>query len=106
MWVKSTSDMINILVLVPTIVVVMLGPEFSFWPLRLQVMVTGMSPLHTTQVNWAKSPESVTGFPNVKGIICGGSKKKHWLDTKMQNIFPVPCYVTHSNLPLTFNSAE
>ena len=34
MWVKSTSEMINMLVLVPTIVVVMLGPEFNFWPLR------------------------------------------------------------------------
>ena len=44
MWVKSTSEMINMLVLVPTIVVVMLGPEFNFWPLRLQVMVTRMCP--------------------------------------------------------------
>ena len=74
MWVKSTLEMINMLVLVPTMVVVMLGPEFSFWPLRLHVIVTGMSPLDTTQVNWAKSPESVTGFPNVNGMICGGSK--------------------------------
>ena len=66
--------MINKLVLVPTIVVVMLGPELSSWPLRLQVMVMGISPLETTQVNWANSPESITGFPNVNGMICGGSK--------------------------------
>ena len=76
MWVKSTLDMTSILALFPSMVVVMLGPEFSFCPLRLHVMVTGMSPLDTTQVNWAKSPESVTGFPNVNGMICGGSKKE------------------------------
>ena len=84
MWVKSTSEMINMLVLVPTIVVVMLGPEFNFWPLRLQVMVTGMSPLETTQVNCAKSPESVTGFPNVNGMIWGGSKNKNCLDVCLE----------------------
>ena len=84
MWVKSTSEMINMLVLVPTIVVVMLGPEFNFWPLRLQVMVTGMSPLETTQVNCAKSPESVTGFPNVNGMIWGGSKNKNRLDVCLE----------------------
>ena len=88
MWVKSTSEMINMLVLVPTIVVVMLGPEFNFWPLRLQVMVTGMSPLETTQVNCAKSPESVTGFPNVNGMIWGGSKNKRSFRC-MSGIFPV-----------------
>ena len=66
--------MINMLVRVPTIVVTILGPEFSSWPLRLQVMVMGMSPLETTQVNCANSPESITGFPNVNGMICGGSK--------------------------------
>ena len=71
--------MINMLVLVPTIVVVMLGPEFSSWPFRLQVMVMGMSPLETTQVNCANSPESITGFPNVNGMICGGSKIQKWL---------------------------
>ena len=37
-------------------------------------MVMGMSPLETTQVNCANSPESITGFPNVNGMICGGSK--------------------------------
>ena len=62
------------LVLVPTIVVDMPGPEFSSWPLRLQVMETGMSPRDTTHVSCAKSPESVTGFPNVNGMIWGGSK--------------------------------
>ena len=71
--------MINMLVLVPTIVVVILGPEFNSWPLRLQVIVMGMSPLETTQVNCANSPESITGFPNVNGMICGGSKIQKWL---------------------------
>ena len=51
MWVKSTLEMINMLVLVPTIVVVTLGPEFSSWPLRLQVIVMGMSPRETAQVS-------------------------------------------------------
>ena len=66
--------MINKLVLVPTIVVVMLGPELSSSPLRLQVMVMGMSPWDTTQVSWAKAPESMTSLPNEKGTILGGSK--------------------------------
>ena len=62
------------LVLVPTIVVVMLGPEFNSWPLRLQVMVMGRSPWDTTQVSWAKAPESMTSLPKEKGTILGGSK--------------------------------
>ena len=66
--------MINMLVLVPTIVVVILGPEFRSWPLRLQVMVMGMSPWDTTQVSWAKAPESMTSLPNEKGTMLGGSK--------------------------------
>ena len=69
--------MINMLVLVPTIVVVILGPELRSWPLRLHVMVMGMSPFETTQVNCANSPESITGFPNVNGMICGGSKTQN-----------------------------
>ena len=73
-WVKSTLDMTSILALFPSIVVVMLGPEFSSCPLRLQVMVTGMSPLDTTQVIWAKSPESTTGEPKENGAILGGSE--------------------------------
>ena len=67
--------MINKLVLVPTIVVVMLGPELSSSPLRLQVMVMGMSPWETAQVNWAKAPESTTP-ENENGAICGGSKRE------------------------------
>ena len=67
--------MINMLVLVPTIVVVILGPEFRSWPLRLQVMVMGISPLETTQVNCANSPESTTSLPKEKGTILGGSKR-------------------------------
>ena len=66
--------MVSILVRWPSMVVVMSGPEFNSWPLRLHVMVMGMSPLETTQVNCANSPESITGFPNVNGMICGGSK--------------------------------
>ena len=58
----------------PSMVVVMLGPEFSSWPLRLQVMVMGMSPWDTTQVNWAKAPESMASRPKEKGTMLGGSK--------------------------------
>ena len=58
----------------PNMVVVMLGPEFSSCPLRLQVMVMGMSPFETTQVSWANSPESTTVDPNENGTIFGGSK--------------------------------
>ena len=67
--------MIKILARWPSIVVVMLGPELSSWPLRLQVMVMGMSPWETAQVNWAKAPESTTP-ENENGAICGGSKKR------------------------------
>ena len=59
----------------------MLGPEFSSLPLRLQVMVIGMSPWETAQVNWANAPESTTSEKE-NGAICGGSKKEngqHWL---------------------------
>ena len=44
MWVKSTLEITNMLALWPSWVVLMLGPEFSSLPFRLQVMVTGMSP--------------------------------------------------------------
>ena len=43
--------MTSMLALRPSIVVVMLGPEFNSVPLRLQVMVMGMSPCETTHVN-------------------------------------------------------
>ena len=69
--------MINMLVLVPIIVVVTLGPEFSSCPLRLQVIVMGMSPWETTQVNCANAPESTTSDPKEKGTILGGSKTHH-----------------------------
>ena len=62
-----TEEMVNMLVLCPNIVVVMSGPEFSSCPLRLHVM-------ETTHINWAKSPESITGLPNVNGTILGGAK--------------------------------
>ena len=67
--------MVNMLVLCPNIVVVMSGPELSSCPLRLHVMEMGLSPLETTHINWAKSPESITGLPNVNGTILGGAKK-------------------------------
>ena len=41
-------------------------------------MVIGMSPWETVHVSWAKAPASVTSFPKVKGMICGGSKKKKY----------------------------
>ena len=66
--------MTSILALWPSMVVMMLGPEFNSVPLRLQVMVMGMSPWDTTQVSWAKAPESMTSLPNEKGTILGGSK--------------------------------
>ena len=73
--------MINMLVLVPTIVVVMLGPELRSCPLRLHVMVIGMSPFETTQVNCANSPESTTSLPNEKGTMLGGSKRKYLINS-------------------------
>ena len=69
--------MTSMLALCPSCVVVMLGPEFSSRPLRLQLMVTGMSPWETTQVSWAKAPESMTGDPKEKGAILGGSRNTH-----------------------------
>ena len=62
------------LALWPSMVVVMLGPEFNSWPLRLQVRVMGISPWDTTHVNWAKAPESMTSLPKENGTILGGSK--------------------------------
>ena len=67
--------MTSMLALRPRIVVVMLGPEFNSVPLRLQVMVMGISPFETTQVNCANSPESTTSLPKEKGTILGGSKR-------------------------------
>ena len=55
----------------------MLGPEFTSWPFRLQVIWMGMSPLDTTQVNCANFPESTTVVPKEKGTISGGSKKQN-----------------------------
>ena len=59
----------------PSMVVMMLSPEFSSFPFRLQVMCIGMSPLDTTQLSCAYAPESTTSS-NEKGTILGGSKKK------------------------------
>ena len=96
--------MTSMLALWPSVVVVMLGPEFSCWPLRLQLMVTGMSPWETTQVSWANAPESMTGDPKENGAILGGSKNTHKLYFRLLKIFPVPFPVT-LKLPLTFNCA-
>ena len=56
----------------------MLGPEFSSWPFKLHVIVMGISPWETTQVNWAKAPESITSDPKEKGTILGGSKTNNF----------------------------
>ena len=69
--------MVNMLVLCPNIVVVMSGPELSSCPLRLQVIVMGVSPFETTQVSCANSPESITVEPNENETIFGGSKTKY-----------------------------
>ena len=79
------------LALWPSIVVVMLGPEFSSWPLRLQVMVTGMSPLDTTHVIWAKSPESTIGEPKENGAILGGSKGRDQIKQNTNISSALPC---------------
>ena len=50
-------------------------------------MVTGMSPWETTQVSWAKAPESMTGDPKEKGAILGGSKNTHNLFTLNLKIY-------------------
>ena len=63
----------------PSMVVVMLGPEFNSVPFKLQVMVIGMSPCDTTHVNWAKTPVFTTGDPNENGTMTGGSGKNHSL---------------------------
>ena len=58
-------------------------------------MVTGISPWETTQVSCAKAPESMTGDPNEKGAILGGSKTQHHR-VSILKMFPVP-------FPLTIN---
>ena len=85
------------LALWPNMVVVMLGPEFNSWPLRLQVRVMGMSPWDTTQVSWAKAPESMTSLPKENGTILGGSKtfqSKVFKTKKMSSAFP-PTKIYH-----------
>ena len=76
-------------------VVVILGPELRSWPLRLQVMVMGMSPFETTQVNCANSPESTTSLPKEKGTMLGGSKRKYVLSINKHRTFPVTSCLTN-----------
>ena len=86
------------LVLCPNIVVVMSGPELSSCPLRLHVIEMGLSPLETTHINWAKSPESITGLPNVNGTILGGAKTHVLLNEnhscKIFSAFPLTSIIT------------
>ena len=61
----------RMLVWVPSMVVVRVGSELIISPFRLQVMDSGLSPLDTTHVNWAKSPWLTISSPNEKGTIFG-----------------------------------
>ena len=70
--------MVNMLVLCPSMLVVMLGPEFNSCPLRLQDIVIGKSPCDTTHVSCAKTPVLTTGGKE-KGAITGGSKQEIWI---------------------------
>ena len=63
----------------------------------------GMSPWDTTQVSWAKAPESMTSLPKENGTILGGSKTFKIQVFKTENI---QCLPTNQNLPLTTKSAE
>ena len=65
------------LLCVPSIVVDIAGSELMVSPLRLQVMLSGMSPLLTTHISWANFPWSTLSDPNVKGTISGGSVIKN-----------------------------
>jgi hypothetical protein len=89
--------MMSMLVLVPTMVVVMLGPELSSFPFKLQVMVNGMSPLDTTQVSWTKSPESTMSVPNENGAILGGSKTRSIIKLVLSILFIVPSLLTSNH---------
>ena len=74
----------------------MLGPEFNSWPFKLHVIVMGISPWETTQVNWAKAPESITLDPKEKGTILGGSKTQdQFKQVKNISAPPVLTYVYH-----------
>ena len=66
----------RMLVCVPSMVVVRVGSELIMSPFRLQVIVRGLSPFDTTQVNCVNSPWLTTSFPNEKGIISGSSANK------------------------------
>ena len=57
----------------PSIVVVIVGPEDTMSPFRLQVMEMGRSPLLMTQVSWANFPWSIVSNPKEKGTISGFS---------------------------------
>ena len=61
-------------------VVVILGPELRSWPLRLHVIVTGMSPCDTVHSSWAYTPVLTTEDPKKNGLMTGGSKKKMYIN--------------------------
>ena len=54
-------------------------------------MVTGMSPLDTTHVIWAKSPESTIGEPKENGAILGGSKGRDQIKQNTNISSALPC---------------
>ena len=66
----------RMLVWVPSMVVVRVGSELIMSPFRLQVILRGLSPFDTTQVNCANSPWLTTSSPNEKGMIFGFSANK------------------------------
>ena len=61
------------LICLPIIVVVIVGSEDIRSPFKLQVMVSGISPLLMTHVSCARLPWSIVSNPNEKGTIFGFS---------------------------------
>ena len=64
------------LICLPIMVVDIVGSEDIKSPLRLQVIVRGMSPLLMRHVSWATLPWSIVSNPNEKGTILGFSVNK------------------------------
>ena len=77
----------------PSIVVVIVSSDETISPLRLHVIVRGLSPLLTTQVSCANFPWSIRSNPKENGTISGFSVNK---------ILSVPS----SQIPFTFSSVE
>ena len=81
--------MTNMLICLPIIVVDIVGSEDIKSPFRLQVMVSGMSPLLIRQVSWATLPWSIVSNPKEKGTILGFSVNKTFLSAHIINTIDI-----------------